>query len=159
MTVPILRPGGVNADVSRCEGDEAARGGRTGSLCLSGSSSPAPPEPQHMVALAEANRVRLAGAVLRREVAAGDLSIAEALVDERAATMTVVRLLAAQSRWGKHRAELLCAQVPVSSTKRVGELTERQRDRIVVFAAVSPARVRAMLREEQWERRCRGAAS
>ena len=62
--------------------------------------------PQHMQALAHANRVRLARAALKRAIAAGDVDAAE-IVREcpwEVETMTVGELLRSQRRWGRTRA-------------------------------------------------------
>lgn len=58
---------------------------------------------QHLEALEEANRARREIGALRREVAAGELSAADALEDPRAQPLTIERLLIAQHRWGKTR--------------------------------------------------------
>ena len=62
--------------------------------------------PQHMQALAHANRVRLARASLKRAVAAGEVEAAE-IVREcpwEVESMTVGELLRSQRRWGRTRA-------------------------------------------------------
>ena len=92
--------------------------------------APAPtPEPQHMQALAEANRVRLARAQLKREVGAGMVDTAE-IVREcpwQAETMTVGELLRSQRRWGRTRSRKFLAALTLNENRELGRLTMRQR--------------------------------
>jgi recombinational DNA repair protein RecR len=87
------------------------------------------PSPQHMRALARANEVRLARAELKRRIAGGQLAVAEVITacPPEAEGMTVAELLTSQRRWGHNRARRLVAEVPVSETKTLGSMTERQR--------------------------------
>lgn len=89
--------------------------------------------PQHMISLSRANHIRIARAVLKREIAAGDRTAASVLLQcpDEAETMTVLDLLDAQYRWGPLRARkaLIVARIPESKT--VGDLTPRQRDVLV----------------------------
>jgi hypothetical protein len=85
--------------------------------------------PQHMQALAYANRVRLARAALKRSVAAGEVTAAS-IVQERpweTESMTLIELLTSQRRWGRTRARKLLATLALNENKRLGTLTERQR--------------------------------
>lgn len=87
------------------------------------------PVPQHMAALANANRVRLARSALKRRVARGELSAA-AVIDEvpwEAETMAVGELLMAQHRWGRTRVRRLLGSIPMGELKQLGSLTPRQR--------------------------------
>jgi hypothetical protein len=86
-------------------------------------------EPQHMQALARANRVRLARAALKREIAAGRRSATEVVREcpWEAESMTIAELLASQRRWGKARSRKLIVSTGLTETKRLGTLTERQR--------------------------------
>ncbi|MBO9531713.1 MAG: hypothetical protein J7513_01940 [Solirubrobacteraceae bacterium] len=86
-------------------------------------------EPQHLHALARANEIRLARATMKREIASGDRSVAEVLMDcpREIARMEIGELLSCQRRWGGQRTRRLLATVPVVETKLVGTLTERQR--------------------------------
>src|SRR5215831_13056637 len=86
-------------------------------------------EPQHMQALARANEVRLARADLKRRVAIGDVAAAEVILTSpwEAETMTVSDLLLSQRRWGHQRCRKLLAQVPMSESKTIGTMTQRQR--------------------------------
>jgi hypothetical protein len=95
----------------------------------------APPPPQHLQALQLANRSRMAGSAVKRELDQGEITIAEALEDPRAGSVKIVELLAAQYRWGAWRARRLLADEMISEHKRVRELTARQRGAIARAAA------------------------
>jgi len=82
---------------------------------------------QPLDALAVANEARLAQVAVRRAVTSGDLGLADALTHPDAQRMTVVRLLCAQRGWGHVRASKALSEVGVSQSRRVGELTDRQR--------------------------------
>ena len=87
------------------------------------------PKPQHMRALAHANRVRLARASLKRAVAAGEVDAAE-IVREcpwEVESMTVGELLRSQRRWGRTRARKFLFSVALNENRELGRLTERQR--------------------------------
>ena len=86
-------------------------------------------EPQHLVALARANRVRLARAALKRNIASGETEVAQILPDNtwEVESMTVADLLACQRRWGVTRCRRFLAKSRISETRTVGTLTERQR--------------------------------
>jgi hypothetical protein len=87
------------------------------------------PAPQHLRALHRANEVRLARAELKRRVATGEISARDVILEApwEARSMAVSDLLMSQRRWGLQRCRRLLGQVPVSETKTVGSLTERQR--------------------------------
>lgn len=97
--------------------------------------------PQHMAALRKANRIRIAQAAVKREVASGTLSLADALVDPRARTMTIGRVLGAQRRYGPatvQRALLLASILvwgplarPMMETRTVKSLDPRARRALV----------------------------
>jgi hypothetical protein len=86
-------------------------------------------QPQHMQALEHANRVRLARAALKRSVASGDTSAAEVIRDcpWQSESMTLAELLTSQRRWGRTRARKFLLGLAVSENKRLGTLTQRQR--------------------------------
>jgi len=93
------------------------------------STLAAAPKPQHMEALAHANRVRLARASLKRAVAAGEVEAAE-IVREcpwEVRSMTVGELLRSQRRWGRTRARKFLFSVALNENRELGRLTERQR--------------------------------
>ena len=87
------------------------------------------PAPQHLRALHRANEVRLARAELKRRVAEGEVSAGEVILEApwEARSMAVADLLMSQRRWGHQRCRKVLGQVPVSETKTVGALPERQR--------------------------------
>ena len=95
-------------------------------------------QPQYMDALARANEVRLARPALKREILDGSLSIADALDDPRAASMTVYQLLSAQRQWGRLRASSVLRGLRIGETQYVGKLTLRRRR--VLAEACEPAR-------------------
>jgi len=87
------------------------------------------PAPQHMQALARANEVRLARAELKRQVADGELTVAEVLLDRpwQAESMAIADLLMSQHRWGRTRCRRFLGAIPMNETKTVGSMTDRQR--------------------------------
>ena len=87
------------------------------------------PAPQHMQALAQANKVRLARAELKRQVADGELSVADVVLDcpWESESMTIADLLMSQHRWGRTRCRRFLMQVPMNETKTIGSMTDRQR--------------------------------
>ena len=86
-------------------------------------------QPQHMQALARANRVRLARAALKRDIARGAMSAAEVVKEcpWETASMTLAELLTSQRRWGRTRARKFLLSLALSENKTLGTLTERQR--------------------------------
>jgi hypothetical protein len=82
-----------------------------------------------MRALAQANRVRLARAELKRQVSDGERSVADVVLEAPwgAESMTIADLLMSQHRWGRTRCRRFLASVPMSETKTIGSMTERQR--------------------------------
>jgi hypothetical protein len=82
-----------------------------------------------MRALAQANRVRLARAELKRQVAEGDASVADVVLScpWEAESMSISDLLMSQHRWGRTRCRRFLASIPMSETKTVGTMTDRQR--------------------------------
>ena len=86
--------------------------------------------PQHMRALARANEVRLARAELKRRVTQGDTTAADVILASpwEAESMPVAELLMSQHRWGYTRARRFLATVPMTETKTIGSMTDRQRE-------------------------------
>ncbi len=82
-----------------------------------------------MRALERANKVRLARADLKRRVATGGASVAEVILQcpWEAQSMAIADLLTSQRRWGESRCRKFLAQIPMSETKTVGTMTDRQR--------------------------------
>ena len=89
----------------------------------------APTAPQHIRALEQANRVRLARAELKRQVADGYRSVADVVLDcpWEAESMTIGDLLMSQHRWGRTRCRRFLAAIPMVETKTIGSMTDRQR--------------------------------
>ena len=87
------------------------------------------PAPQHMRALAQANRVRLARAELKRQVAEGESTVGEIVLEcpWEAESMAIADLLMSQHRWGRTRCRRFLSTIPMSETKTVGSMTDRQR--------------------------------
>lgn len=85
--------------------------------------------PQHLAALHRANEVRLARAQLKRDVAAGEVSIPYILaeVPSYAEGMPVDDLIMAQRRWGRTRTRKVLSSLALAEGKHLGTLTERQR--------------------------------
>lgn len=97
---------------------------------MSATATIAPPQdPQYMDALRRANQVRLARAQTRRQVAAGELSVGQVILNcpQELRTMTVFELLTAQRRWGDKRSRDLLVEMGLPETKSLGAMTERQR--------------------------------
>src|SRR5215208_3148999 len=87
------------------------------------------PAPQHMRALQQANRVRLARAELKRQVGDGERSVANVVLEcpWEAESMSIADLLMSQHRWGRTRCRRFLMQVPMNETKSIGSMTDRQR--------------------------------
>ena len=85
--------------------------------------------PQHMQALAHANRVRLARASLKRAVATGAVDAAEIVrsCPWEVESMTVGELLRSQRRWGRTRARKFLFSIALNENRELGRLTSRQR--------------------------------
>ncbi len=93
------------------------------------TAAPAAQTPQHMEALARANRVRLARAELKRSIARGEIDAAEVVKDcpWETESMTLAELLTSQRRWGRTRARKFLLSLALNENKRLGTLTSRQR--------------------------------
>ena len=93
------------------------------------NATQAPRAPQHLQALQQANRVRLARAELKRMVAEGERTAAEVVLEcpWEAESMTIGDLLMSQHRWGRTRCRRFLAAIPMVETKTIGSMTERQR--------------------------------
>ena len=87
------------------------------------------PAPQHMRALQQANRVRLARAELKRQVMDGEIPVADVVLEcpWEAESMAIADLLMSQHRWGRTRCRRFLSSIPMSETKTIGSMTERQR--------------------------------
>lgn len=90
--------------------------------------------PQHMHALAHANRIRLARAALKREIRSGKESAADVVrsCPLEVETMTVSELLRSQQRWGRTRTRKFLAMLALNENRQLGRLTDRQRRLLAV---------------------------
>jgi hypothetical protein len=86
--------------------------------------------PQHMQALAHANRVRLARASLKRSISASQIDVTDVIRDcpWEVETMTIGELLRSQRRWGRTRVRKFLSSVALNENRELGRLTERQRN-------------------------------
>src|SRR3954453_19064893 len=86
--------------------------------------------PQHLKALEQANRVRLARADLKRRVAAAETTAAEVVLEcpWQASSMELSDLLMSQRRWGRARCRRLLLSLGLPENKAIGTLTLRQRN-------------------------------
>ncbi len=105
--------------------------------------------PQHMRALERANEVRLARAELKRAVGAGRLDASEVILHcpEEAAGMAVADLLQSQRRWGATRCRKMLLSIPMSESKTIGSMTDRQRRTLATMLQVSETRTRRRPRD------------
>lgn len=96
---------------------------------MNATATMTPAGPQYMRALERANKVRLARADLKRRIATGEVAVADVILEcpWEAESMTVADLLMSQRRWGESRCRKFLAMVPMSETKTVGSMTQRQR--------------------------------
>lgn len=87
------------------------------------------PESQHLRALGQANRVRLARAALKREIASGERTAAEVVdaVPWCMESISLLELLTSQRRWGRTRTRRVLLSLGLAENKQLGTMTERQR--------------------------------
>ena len=90
--------------------------------------------PQHMQALAHANRVRLARASLKRDDRDGAVDAAEIVrqCPWEVESMPVGELLRSQRRWGRTRARKFLFSIALNENRELGRLTSRQRELLAV---------------------------
>ncbi len=101
--------------------------------------------PQHLRALERANRVRLARAALKRQVAAGERSAAEVIVTSpwEAESMSISELLMSQRRWGRTRSRRILLSLGLPENKQIGTMTERQRTALAAMLSAKVDEARA----------------
>jgi hypothetical protein len=102
---------------------------------------------QQLTALAKAQHTRVARFAVKRQMAAGIISLREALRRPECQTMRLPSLLVAQPWWGDVRARKALKTLRsagVDSELRVGELTGKQR-LLVVLVCLSHEPVRVQL--------------
>lgn len=92
---------------------------------------------QQMRALQRANEVRVARADLKRRVARGTISAADVILHppEQIESMGVGELLISQRQWGHSRCRKILTAIPLSETKTVGSMTDRQRHALAALLA------------------------
>jgi hypothetical protein len=107
--------------------------------------------PQHLKALQQANRVRLARAELKRQVAAEEVSAAEVVLSCRweAVSMELSDLLMSQRRWGRARCRRLLLSLGLPENKQIGTLTPRQRRALVAVLSAKTSVLRAQADSER----------
>ena len=91
-------------------------------------------EPQHLVALRRANRIRLGNAALKQRIFAGLISVIEAVESGEADELPVEDLLRAQRRWGRKRTSKALTRamiLPGRQRRRVRELTTAELRRVL----------------------------
>ena len=93
------------------------------------NATEAPRAPQHLQALQQANRVRLARAELKRMVAEGERAASDVVLEcpWEAESMPIGDLLMSQHRWGRTRCRRFLSTIAMVETKTIGSMTERQR--------------------------------
>jgi len=91
-----------------------------------------------MTALARANEIRLARSRVKRDLRAGRLTLADALEHPAVQTMTLAALLDAQERWGDVRVTAFLARLSISPSRRIGDLTPRQRQTVLAPKPAPP---------------------
>jgi hypothetical protein len=86
-------------------------------------------DPQRLRALGRANEIRLARAALKRQIAHGEISVAEVIMTppEAAESWPMSELLMSQRRWGNERCRKFLKRNGIYELKPVGTLTDRQR--------------------------------
>ena len=102
---------------------------------------------QRLQALQRANQVRIARAAVKQLIAAGQMSVIDAILSDapEIESMAVVELLLSQRGWGYARCRGLLMTVPLSESKTVGSMTPRQRTLLSTLLA-DQTRPRAMKR-------------
>src|SRR4051794_10171053 len=105
-----------------------------------------------MRALAQANRVRLARAELKRLVADGEIGVGDVVLNcpWEAESMAISDLLMSQHRWGRTRCRRFLASIPMSETKTIGSMTDRQRNALAAMLGGDPVYA---VSELNWGRR------
>jgi hypothetical protein len=98
-------------------------------------------DPQRLRALERANEIRLARAELKRQIAEGEVSVADVLLDvpPYANSWAVWDLLMSQRRWGTSKCRKFLWKNHITETKQIGALTERQRRMLATQLESAPA--------------------
>jgi hypothetical protein len=112
-----------------------------------GDTATAVAAPQHLRALEHANRVRLARASLKRDIASGQTTAAQVVLDLpwEVDSMSVSELLMSQRRWGRARCRRLLLSLGIPENKRLGTMTDRQRTALAALLAAKTGAPRPAL--------------
>jgi hypothetical protein len=99
--------------------------------------------PQHARALARANHVRSARALVKRRIASGHLTAAQVILSHRSEleSMRIAEVVLSQRQWGRKRCDELLVTLSMHETKSIGSMTERQR---IAAAALLTAHSRSV---------------
>jgi hypothetical protein len=118
-----------------------------------GNTATAIAAPQHLRALEHANRVRLARASLKRDIAAGLRTAATVVIDMpwEVESMSVSELLMSQRRWGRARCRRLLLSLGIPENKRIGTMTERQRHALAALLEAQTAATALTVTPPQFE--------
>jgi hypothetical protein len=116
------------------------RGG-DGEIPMNATATFAPAGPQYMRALERANKVRLARAELKRQIATGRADVSEVILQcpWETESMAIGDLLMSQRRWGQMRCRKFLSQIPMSEKKQIGSMTERQRRTLAAMLGCAEA--------------------
>jgi hypothetical protein len=92
-----------------------------------------PKKPQHLKALARANKIRFARADIRKQVFNGEITIAGLVTTMPKAieTLEVYKALTWQMRWGRARSLRALQTIGLSEWVTFGNLTPRQKDLLI----------------------------
>src|SRR3954462_2345235 len=106
--------------------------------------------PQHLQALQHANRVRLARAELKRNIASQETSAAAVVLycPWEAASMEISDVLMAQRRWGRARCRRLLLSLGLPENKLVGTLPARQRQALAALLTAKTSTAHELCEEE-----------
>jgi hypothetical protein len=96
---------------------------------IMGGTATSDAAPQHLRALEQANKVRLARAELKRSVGNQATTVADVVLEcpWEAESMELSDLLMSQRRWGRARCRRVLLSLGLPENKQVGTLTDRQR--------------------------------
>jgi len=98
-------------------------------------------EPQRLRALERANEIRLARAAIKRQIAGGEVTAAEIILEcpDAVCSWPVGDLLMSQRRWGTTRCRKFLSRNHIVETKPIGSLTDRQRQILVAALEIPTA--------------------
>ena len=85
--------------------------------------------------LQKAQQSRTERCAIKAAITAGSVTLGEAMLEPCMASMSVYALLAQQHYWGPQRVKRVLSQLQISPLRNVRELTDRQRELLVVSVA------------------------